>query len=340
MAREFIRTLFNQEGNIMESQSTQLQTALTLAYIVNSATTSDAGVVMQNPDASATKINITTRISKSKMTAGKFSVVWGPAIYIPDNSDGYSANVTVALKDDSGDISIVTSGTNPKSQFDISDEDNEITTLQELSGLIKSCPSGVQISQGAWDGVEGILKTRSVLSRTTPLLADFVGSTGRIFNIIGHSLGGALATVLAVYFKDAFPFREFHCHTFAGPTAGNGAFAQYFNENMESRTRRVFNTMDIVPCAWSNDGLSRILNIYEPQLPTPAQVSEFVQYVQSLNLGYAQPEKSVSLKGAVNTKIILSTPDDFMNQAAYQHIAAYVTLLGLQPGDIATPPGS
>jgi hypothetical protein len=43
---------------------------------------------------------------------------------------------------------------------------------------------------------------------------------------------------------------EVECFSFAGPTAGNAAFAQRYNALLSTRTRRIVNRRDLVPHAW------------------------------------------------------------------------------------------
>jgi hypothetical protein len=65
--------------------------------------------------------------------------------------------------------------------------------------------------------------------------------------VTGHSLGGALATLLAadIALNPRTPISA--VYTFASPRTGNGDFTRLFNELVPSQSFRVANVWDIVP---------------------------------------------------------------------------------------------
>ena len=48
--------------------------------------------------------------------------------------------------------------------------------------------------------------------------------------ILGHSLGGALATLAAIDLQRRKHFKDLHIYTFGAPRTGNHAFAQDYEE--------------------------------------------------------------------------------------------------------------
>lgn len=64
--------------------------------------------------------------------------------------------------------------------------------------------------------------------------------------ITGHSLGGALATLLAVELE-ALGFRIVRVTTFGSPRVGDATFADFWNENFGDRTLRMTHAHDVVP---------------------------------------------------------------------------------------------
>jgi triacylglycerol lipase len=92
----------------------------------------------------------------------------------------------------------------------------------------------------------------------------------------GHILGGALAPVLALWLKDiqdAQLDKKVHISyvAFAGPTPGNIAFAEYFNQRMGPSFTRIANSLDVVPYAWQTSSLRETFTLYfPPLLPTPS----------------------------------------------------------------------
>jgi predicted lipase len=67
----------------------------------------------------------------------------------------------------------------------------------------------------------------------------------RIF-CIGHSLGGALATLSALDIIFNVPGKELHLYTYGSPKVGNAEFADVFNKLLPNSFRFV-NSADIVP---------------------------------------------------------------------------------------------
>jgi hypothetical protein len=63
--------------------------------------------------------------------------------------------------------------------------------------------------------------------------------------VIGHSLGGSLATICAFYLKTVYPKRNVKCVTFGSPRVGNDDFVKKFNEILNKSIRCV-NADDIV----------------------------------------------------------------------------------------------
>ena len=64
---------------------------------------------------------------------------------------------------------------------------------------------------------------------------------------IGHSLGGALATLGACYYSIKYPKIKTSCVTFGSPRVGNNEFAKLFNKNV-TESYRFVNDNDPVPC--------------------------------------------------------------------------------------------
>jgi Lipase (class 3) len=88
--------------------------------------------------------------------------------------------------------------------------------------------------------------------------------------VTGHSKGGALAQVVAVWLKDALdaadpreswdPTRNarVECYAFAGPTPGDVGFARRIERTLGANHHLLRNTNDVVTSAWQADELRRI----------------------------------------------------------------------------------
>lgn len=325
----------------------QRQIHLTQAYVVNNAAR-DAYSNWQdikNPQPSVVRDNILSRLNGSKVGGG-YGVVWGPALVLDDDSNKYAAHITVALMGGkNNDIVIVTSGTNPDSAKDVLD-DLTIFPMAPLHKIVPGCPASASISQGTDWGVDAILKTpSSIASQGT--LSDFIArlQNGASVTLVGHSLGGALMSVIALYLKNKFQNIKFFCETFAAPTAGDGAFAYYFNHQMAGSALRVYNTLDVVPMGWCATSLDAALTLYDSKkiYVDPDSKKLFCQNIDLIefnNLNYTQwgmgsAEMELKLSGDVD-----SDYNTYKSQSGYQHIYAYISLLGLQLQDIPMPPPS
>jgi hypothetical protein len=97
---------------------------------------------------------------------------------------------------------------------------------------------------------------------------------GAEVTVIGHSKGGALALAMALWLAEGWAARgraDVRCFTFAGPTAGNSAFAARYDTVLGARTRCIVNRRDIVPQAWAVTDLAEIGTTYPLlDLPTDA----------------------------------------------------------------------
>ncbi|SOE74755.1 Lipase (class 3) [Burkholderia sp. OK233] len=322
----------------------QTQINLTLAYLVNySATDYTSGKEIQNPTPAQVSQNIRNGLSASRMTQNKqFSIVWGPALLRDPDPDRYATHITVVLQSKvTGEYSVVTSGTDFDSPVDIL-EDNLYETLVSFRKYVPSCSDLAGISAGTDIGLSSVILTADSNGAT---LIDFLKTVppSSVLNVVGHSLGGALASALVLYLKNQRDLQalnlKYNCQTFAAPTAGNDIFAGYFDEQMRTNAIRVWNTVDVVPMAWNAKSIDSINNVYEPDIPTPDVVKVLVDVISatSSSLNYNQWGNYGSLQNKLDGQPI-SQITDFYQQVGFQHIFGYIILLGLGLGDIYMPP--
>ncbi len=141
-------------------------------------------------------------------------------------------------------------------QFQAQNVENWIEDLDVMRQV--SWPPGdaeSKLSHGAHTGLDGLQRIVDSRSGSTVSMRDFLlarakNSPIRIA-VIGHSLGGTLATVLASWLHDEFTGAgvdaSFSVWTFAAPAAGNAHFASRYDEVFASTSFRFVMEFDVVP---------------------------------------------------------------------------------------------
>lgn len=54
----------------------------------------------------------------------------------------------------------------------------------------------------------------------------------------------------------------------AGFSAGNSAFAEYYDQTLGPNTLRIWNSSDLVPHVWEVEALKIIPRLYSPNIPS------------------------------------------------------------------------
>lgn len=98
-------------------------------------------------------------------------------------------------------------------------------------------------------------------------------------------------------------------HTFAAPSAGNAAFAGYYNTLFTDATTgkstayRVYNMLDAIPNAWAS--LSTIATYYQPAPLCPEYIKEIIAEAEKdvgsdyVQVGTAEQGSAIALPGSV-----------------------------------------
>jgi hypothetical protein len=186
---------------------------------------------------------------------------------------------------------------------------------------------GDPIERRAYDLlIRRIATTQDPGKKLIDFLNEAVEPNARVA-VTGHSKGGALAAATALWLSETWqPARttaELSCFSFAGPTPGNGKFAQRYDASLAARTRRIINTRDVVPHAWVPDELRGMQKFY-PQLGFALTgVASSVA-----KLGYSH----------VGGQLIQFTPPaggapTLFEEIIHQHLDAYLKEAGFQGPD-------
>jgi hypothetical protein len=262
----------------------------------------------------------------SYATQGLWNVVWGPVV-TPDTS----ANLVYVVQYKSDPIyAVVVRGTvltfSLATLVDLY-EDLDVGTQSNWE-----YPS-VQDAQAA-NGTLYALGALTQLTWNDMTLLDFLSThtAGGWLFVTGHSLGGCLTSVLAPWLQyqlstQSQPFIGVP-FTFAAPTAGNAAFANWYSETFSGRSWRYYNTIDMVPFVWENlSGITALFPSPGPSCPDLMQglidlvnawLTDWdqVSYAQTNGPGNALPNEATAMS-------------DWFSEVALQHNHnTYLTLLG------------
>lgn len=294
--------------------------------------------------------DIETELETYAEQLGSWSILWGPAIYQAPCSEVADSALYLAKQEGEGEnpdrIVIAIAGTNGISWFGWLVEDFWVSAQVTWQWGNPAAELNPKIAAGTFTGLTILqyLKPSAGLPGAGTTFRDFLKSElGRKtkLTVSGHSLGGALSPVTALWLLDTQEEwdpeenAEIYCIPSAGPTSGNSDFARYYDENAElgTRTTRIFNGLDVVTQAWDLKTLDEAPYDYKPPIDPNWQIELLVDlaknaakkgnYIQiqpevkpipsEFNQGYYDPNKS--------------TLENFLAQMLYQHIDAYIILL-------------
>lgn len=180
-------------------------------------------------------------------------------------------------------------------------------------------------------------------------LADYLGK--HLNNDVkimtgGHSQGGGLSPLVALWLRDTqdtwdpahtVAAGRFSCFRTAGPTAGDAAFASYYNSRVPN-TASLVNPLDVATKFFNAADMDAIPELYKPQINPGPEIRAAVTALKVLakGNGYTQVglNQIIRLDGSVDTSHIDPSKSDcenFTSQMGYQHSTAYFILVGLTP---------
>jgi pimeloyl-ACP methyl ester carboxylesterase len=226
-------------------------------------------------------------------------------------------------------------GTNFSLKIDVQ-EDNDVGTAVSFAEQA-GAPS--KISRGAMEAFQEVTGAVSTSSKTTlaqELQKLASSNPGAQFFIAGHSLGGCVATTVALYLHNLVKSWSnkvsFQVYTFAAPTAGDKDFANLFARTFPTSSWRVYNLWDVVPNAWQTlDNVAK--NFYPGGPQATSFIKEQITKLQSSlnNNVYVQPvtnEVPLNQQALRDMNHIGNFTYDFIQQVGFQHDAnTYLKLL-------------
>jgi len=168
-------------------------------------------------------------------------------------------------------------------------------------------------------------------------LSDEAHAAGEPLDVVvtGHSKGGALAAVVALWLRELLVWPDaverwddgrgarVACHAFAAPTPGNGAFADRIDAVLGTDHHHLRNMNDVVTHAWQVDELEQIPELYAPRRTV---LEPLIPVITSKvkPIDYRQARTGVTtFTGTLHRK------RSFEAEFVHQHLDAYLAELGL-----------
>jgi Lipase (class 3) len=216
---------------------------------------------------------------------------------------------------------------------------------QSVTGILQGLEEKLQKLTGA--NFDPLSLFRRIEGRTSGPGSDLCSflkqqvnsSPGRVdICVTGHSKGGALSSTLALWLADTqgtdvppddqwdpASKASISAYSFAGPTAGNKAFAEHSTAILKERLHRIINTKDVVPYAWNVDNLKLVPTLYGlPDLERLALESLVDRIAKAVEqLGYFQPGDATKM----DPKELPNRP--LLAQLIHQHLDGYFEEMGL-----------
>lgn len=271
---------------------------------------------------------------------GDWQLVWGPALHTwpnlnlkPDSIDRAVINVVfVAQNAATNEYTVGIAGTDFKSIYDWLAEDCNVAGQKSWLGN----PANGMLSDGTHNSLALVL---GLQPPNGPTLQSYLQSIATISNTIyvsGHSLGGALSTVIALWIVDAGGngadlSQNVWMFDFAGPSPGDATFSSYFSLRLPN-AQRYWNEHDVVPHAWAKSTMLKVPDLYNGVSPFPDALKA-VTYALAETVGdkYEQVlPNAPSFAGDLQPHV------SYGEQIVYQHICAYYLQFGLNPPSSCT----
>jgi len=268
-------------------------------------------------------------------TNGNWALAWGPAVTAIDRGN----LMFVAFNESANQYAIAVRGTYPYFGLALLVDLYEDLDVSHPHPWQYPTVSGALVAGGTIDGLNDLVKLTSDGVAFDTFVDTRIAPSGADILVTGHSLGGALTTVLAPWL--AYRLSQSNAkntvtpYTYAAPTAGNATFASFYT-GLFKNSYRYYNAIDIVPKAWA--GLASIRNLYASPGPAyPWELKDTIDltldWLNAIKVSYTQPNGDGEVLPGIP-----SPTSDFFAEALDQHDHNYyLKLLGAPPVPIPPP---
>jgi len=336
------------------------QTAVTLAYLAY------AGEKLKKPlpgdqsiDESIAKIiNYTIpKLSALQNTQQQadWRVVWGPVSYTFEFTK-LQDNMLYVVQSISkpSEYIVAIRGTNGTAIWDWIEEDFRVLEKEKWKLPAGNTAQGTpKISKATDIGLDALLNKMTPASDMPGAglsLDKFLSSIADQavdVTFTGHSLAGALCEALGLWFRqsqsvpsgwDPQGKATVKVISFAGATAGNSDFANYFNQELGEHCQRLHNMNDVVPHGWGKHTLKQLPDLYSSiGIYMGEKLTLVLDIITALVHDYQQVQTPSAFTWPLDPK-----QKSYMGQAAVQHRDSYISALEVEnPSKVFdTYPGS
>jgi hypothetical protein len=280
-------------------------------------------------------------LDANEKVIGRWEIVWGPGVK-QYQTDLYAVNALYMARnvDDPSQYVIAIAGTNGTEPFSWLFENLLVQTipwspLRPFARLTMGASVGLNILKQ----IEPTGDRQGAGQTLRQFLKDLPDKNIDI-TVTGHSLGGVLAPVLALWLRDSqrtmaddatgWDFQErakISTLSTGGPTPGNRRFSAYVTERLE-RVRRYSNDLDPAPKLWANATIGEARRFYDDHEltgPVPWMFDIAAMWSSGDFYQHIDPD-TASFPGTFNAELVDPAQDgcvNYLNQALYQHEVAY-----------------
>lgn len=271
-----------------------------------------------------------------------WEVVWGPAVYtFPGTLFEDNAMFVARQISDPKNLTVAIRGTNPVALSNWIQEDFRTARKTPWTPPKESqAPKGMRISKATSIGLNVLLEHLRPAPGLPGAHMDIFGFLASCacnpcnISFTGHSLAGALAPALGLWFKerqglanswDPGQRSSLSITAFAGATPGNRAFSKYYERELGTVSERIYNELDIVPHAWAQKTLAQLPSLYAEAGIHPNLVERgLISLIRAMSHGYAQLPGAKPFRWQIQEHL-----PAYLLQGGVQHVLAYPIALGV-----------
>ena len=302
------------------------------------ALSADTGITTPTTDSCADAMTLFANLTDTDLpfinsqTGNDWGIVWGPAVLSMKDKHGTQRVINVLYVAQNGgptgEYAICIAGTDFDSWYDWLIEDGLVLVRRDWK--YGNPPRDTKVSEAVHvglDKLQALVPCDGLLGAGQSLQTWLGTLTGPLtLNVTGHSLGGALSVLVALWLQDTMSGSPaINCFCYAGPTPGNDNFSTYFSERVPNTTR-VWNQYDVVPNAWNSGQMKSTLSLYQssPNPPSDVESAAIGAVADAVTL-YRYTQILSDLAALPNPQWQGSS---FFDQVLYEHVKAYLDLTG------------